>query len=99
MLPLFLFGLFCLLLAARLSGPFRVIPLLIASPVLLAVVGTVLMTELALSMSTALLLSCLALVALIGLPLLLALLATRRAEAIAQERRQRLAALHDNRHG
>lgn len=99
MLYLFGFGLFCLLLATRLPGPFRVIPLLIASPVLLAVIGSVLMSELALPMSTALLLACLALVAVIGLPLLIAHLVTRRAEAIARERSQRLATLRDHLHG
>jgi hypothetical protein len=99
MIYLFGFSLFCLLLATRLSGPFRAIPLLIAAPVLLAVIGSVLMSEFALSMQAALLLACLALVAVIGLPLLITQFVTRRAEAVARERRQRLAALQNHLQG
>jgi len=97
----YLFGvsLFCLLLATRLSGPFRAIPLLVAAPVLLAVIGSVLMSEFGLSIQTALLLACFALVVLIGLPLLITQIVTRRAEAVARERHQRLAALRDHLQG
>lgn len=66
---LFLGSLAFVLLAAWLSGPLRLLPLLVASPVLLALIGDLLMREWALSIPAALLLAVPILALLLGLPL------------------------------
>lgn len=99
MVYLFGFSLFCLLLAIRLSGPFRLVPILIAAPVLLAVIGSVLMAEFAFSIPAALLVAALALAGLIGLPTLAVGFILRKEQEAARLRRERLAALQDRLRG
>lgn len=65
---LFFGSLALLLLAAWLSGPLRLLPLLVASPVLLALIGDLLMREWALSVPASLLLAVPILALLLGLP-------------------------------
>lgn len=93
MIYLFGFSLFCLLLAMRLAGPLRFVPLMIATPILLAVIGTVLMTEFDLTVAGALLFATLALLICIGLPTLAYRLVEARNKALEQEKQRRINAL------
>lgn len=84
-----------LLLALRLNGPLRYGVLLVAAPLMLALVGRALHVEFGFSTAAALCLALLCLLALIGLPALAIALVNRKARAAEREREARLAAIRD----
>ena len=92
---LFGISLLCLLVATRLAGPLRIVPLLIAAPILLAIIGTLLMQEFGHSVPGALFSAFLILTALFGLPILATRIVDARARAIAREKQRRMAELQN----
>ncbi|MBU9697345.1 hypothetical protein GU927_005735 [Rhodobacteraceae bacterium HSP-20] len=88
-----LIALACLALAALLRGPLRIIPLVVAVPLLLALTGSFLRTEFGLSIAAALLGSALLLMILLGLPALAVRILRRKTRAATEQRNRRLAAI------